>query len=75
MVMGLVGVKKHEMDFQQSLTDVLAIPAVSCWELFCFRSVRDVPCQQVVSVSIKANSSFSFFVLKSYIWTLFHLYR
>ena len=45
-------------------------PAVCYWELFCYCSDRDVPCQQVISVSIKADSSFSFFVLKSYICTL-----
>lgn len=35
-----------------------------------FASVSDCSFQQVISVSIKANFSFSFFVLKSHIHTL-----
>lgn len=66
---GLVKVKKHEMDFQQSLTNILAISSCVLWgtilPLFCqwlFFSAGD-------STSIQANSTFNFFVLESSIFT------
>lgn len=44
-------------------------PAVCCWQLFCYCFVNDCAFQKVTSISIKANSSISLSVLKSYLCT------
>lgn len=53
----------------QSLTS-WPFPAVCYWKLSHSSSIRDVSFQQVISISIKANSSFSLFVWKSYVCRL-----
>lgn len=68
-LMGLVRVKKHEIDFQQSLTSILAISSCvllgTVLPLFCQRLFLPT----VTSISIRANASVSFCVRKSYICT------